>query len=78
MQKKQIEVAGVNTYELQDQFDTVESKQMKQLKSEIAEQYQGDGEFQASETSDEILEGESATEISGAYGKAGTENGKRR
>ncbi|MFC4768141.1 hypothetical protein [Effusibacillus consociatus] len=73
MDKKRIEIAGINTYELQEQFDREEGRELEKLREAIAEQYQGDGEYQASENSDEILEGESATELSGEFGKAGTE-----
>lgn len=74
MDKEPMEAAGINAYELQDQFDTIESKELHRLRKDIARQYQGDGEFQASETSDQILEGDSAAELNGANTESDSQN----
>jgi hypothetical protein len=66
MKRKRIETVGVNVYELQDQFDTIESGELKSLRTDIASHYQGDGEPQASETSEQTLQGDPAVELSGA------------
>lgn len=73
MDNERIEVTNINAYELQERFDERESKQLKKLKKAITEQYQGDGEYQASDDADEVLEGDSAAEMSGEFGKSGQE-----
>jgi hypothetical protein len=73
LDNERIEASGLNAYELQEQFDTRKSGLLRDLQKQIVESYEGDGERQPTENSYEILEGESASELSGKYGKSGQE-----